>query len=216
MYRNYIKRALDLLLSIVAIILLSPVYIVLAVFVLIGMGRPILFGQRRIGKNEEPFMLYKFRSMTNAKDNDGQLLPESERLTKFGTALRSSSLDELPELFSILKGDMSFVGPRPLPMYYGPYFSDQERIRHSVRGGLIPPDSLEGVATTTWEKQFEYETYYANNVSFLLDVKIIIYTFKILVNRVKTNYGADDRPHLNVYRSSMHVSQKVIDYWNNK
>ena len=178
------------------------------------MGSPILFSQRRIGKDEKAFNLYKFRSMTNAKDQFGNLLPEKERLTRFGVALRSSSLDELPELFSILKGDMSFVGPRPLPTYYGPYFLEQERVRHKVRGGLIPPDSLSGNPVTNWETQFEYETFYAEHVSFILDMKIILYTFKILFMRVETNYGADDRPHLNIYRKDINVSQSIIDEWN--
>lgn len=213
MYRKFVKRLLDIILSCVAIIVLSPVFLVLSVCVLIGMGRPVLFGQRRIGKNEKAFTLYKFRSMTNAKDKNGNLLPEKDRLTKFGVALRSSSLDELPELFSILKGDMSFVGPRPLPTYYGPYFLESERVRHKVRGGLIPPDSLGGETTSDWETQFEYETYYAEHVTFLLDVKIIIYTFKILFKRVKTNYGAEDRPHLNQYRKDMVVPQSTIDEW---
>lgn len=215
MYRRFIKRFLDVILSLLAIIILSPVFMVLAICVRIGMGSPILFSQRRIGKDEKPFSLYKFRSMTNAKDKDGNLLPEKDRLTKFGVALRSSSLDELPELFSILKGDMSFVGPRPLPTYYGPYFFEQERIRHTVRGGLIPPDSIGGETTSDWETQFKYETYYAEHVTFLMDIKVILWTFLILVKRVETNYGADDRPHLNKYRESMNVAQCEIDRWNN-
>lgn len=215
MYRRFIKRFLDVILSLLAIIILSPVFMVLAICVRIGMGSPILFSQRRIGKDEKPFSLYKFRSMTNAKDKDGNLLPEKDRLTKFGVALRSSSLDELPELFSILKGDMSFVGPRPLPTYYGPYFLEQERIRHTVRGGLIPPDSIGGETTSDWETQFKYETYYAEHVTFLMDIKVILWTFLILVKRVETNYGADDRPHLNKYRESMNVAQCEIDRWNN-
>jgi len=213
MYRKYIKRILDIVLSLLAIIILIPVYVILAICVLLGMGYPVLFGQRRIGKNEKVFTLYKFRSMTNAKDENGNFLPEKDRLTKFGIRLRSTSLDELPELFSILKGDMSFVGPRPLPTYYGPYFFPEERKRHTVRGGLIPPDSLGGKTTSDWETQFAYETYYADHVSFLLDVKVIFYTFKILFDRVKTNYGADDRPHLNKYRENMNVSEEVIKDW---
>ena len=216
MYARVIKRLLDFIFSLVAIIVLSPVFIILAICVRINMGAPVLFGQRRIGKDEQCFNLYKFRSMTNATDESGVLLPEKDRLTRFGVALRSSSLDELPELFSILKGDMSFVGPRPLPTYYGPYFLDQERIRHKVRGGLIPPDSISGETTSDWETQFRYETYYAEHVSFLLDVKIIIWTFLILFKRVKTNYGADDRPHLNKYRADMDIPQSIIDDWNSR
>ena len=214
MYKRYIKRLLDIVLSLLAIILLFPVYLILAICVHIGMGSPILFSQRRIGKDEKVFNLYKFRSMTNARDENGNLLSEKDRLTKFGVALRSSSLDELPELFLILKGDMSFVGPRPLPTYSGPYFLAQERIRHKVRGGLIPPDSIGGETTSDWETQFKYETYYAEHVTFLMDVKVVLWTFKILFKRVETNYGADDRPHLNKYRASMNVPQSEIDRWN--
>ena len=205
MYRRYIKRLLDIILSLIAIIALLPVYLILAICVRIGMGAPILFSQERIGEDEKIFKLYKFRSMTNARDEHGNLLDEGKRLTKFGTALRSTSLDELPELFMILKGDMSFVGPRPLPTYYGPYFLERERARHNVRGGLIPPDGLCGETTPNWETQFEYDIYYAESVSFLLDVKVIIATFKILFKRVKNNYGVEDRPHLNEYRKDMKV-----------
>lgn len=203
MYKKYIKRLLDIVLSLLAIVILFPVYIILSILVLVGMGAPILFSQERIGKDEKIFRLYKFRSMTNAKDENGNLLDESQRLTKFGIALRSSSLDELPELFSILKGEMSFVGPRPLPTYYGPYFFEEEKKRHIVRGGLIPPDGLCGEITPDWETQLKYDIYYAENVSLLLDIKVIVATFKILFMRVKNNYGAEDRPHLNVYRSYM-------------
>ena len=203
MYRHFFKRFFDIVFSLIAIIILLPVYIVIAIVVRVSMGSPILFSQDRIGKDEKIFKLYKFRSMTNAKDDNGQLLPEKERLTKFGIALRSSSLDELPELFMILKGDMSFVGPRPQPWFYLPYYKDEERVAHKVRGGLIPPDSLCKKVQCDWETQFEYEIYYANNVSLWLDLKVIFHTFGILVKRLKHNYGADDRPMLNIYRADM-------------
>lgn len=167
------------------------------------MGRPILFSQERIGKDEKVFRLYKYRSMTNETDENGNLLDEQDRLTKAGIALRSSSLDELPELFAILKGDMSFVGPRPLPTYYGPYYLPGERKRHQVRGGLIPPDGLSKVTTPKWEEQFYYDNYYVDNMSFLLDCKVVLATFLILFKRVENNYGAEDRPHLNEYREWM-------------
>ena len=201
MYKKCIKRLLDIILSSLAIIILSPVYLIISIVVRIQMGSPILFSQDRIGKAEKVFKLYKFRSMTNEKDEDGNLLPEKDRLTKFGAALRSSSLDELPELFLILKGDMSIVGPRPLPTYYGPFFYENEKARHQVRGGLIPPDGLCGETTPVWETQFEYDVYYAENVSFVLDIKVILATFKILFKRVENNYGAENRPHLNEYRA---------------
>lgn len=203
MYAKYIKRLLDIVLSLIAIIVLSPVYLIVAIVVRIQMGSPVLFSQDRIGKDEKVFKLYKFRSMTNEKDENGKLLPEEKRLTKFGLTLRSISLDELPELFSILKGDMSIVGPRPLPTYYGPYYFSEERKRHQVRGGLIPPDGLSKQTTPEWETQFKYDNYYVDNVSFLLDCKVILVTFLILFKRVETQYGTKDRPHLNEYRAWM-------------
>ena len=204
MYRKYIKRFLDIILSLTALILLLPLILIISLMVRIKMGTPILFKQERIGKNEKIFNLYKFRSMTNKKDKNGNLLPEKDRMTKFGALLRSSSLDELPELLCILKGDMSFVGPRPMPTYYGAYFLEEERKRHLVTGGLIPPDSLSGKTYTTYEEQFKYEVYYAENVSFWLDIKVIFSTFKILFNRVETGYGTElDRPHLNIYRKDI-------------
>lgn len=210
MYKLFIKRLLDIVLSGIAIIVLSPLYIIIAIIVRIQMGSPVLFSQDRIGKNEKVFKLRKFRSMTNETDSNGNLLDEQLRLTKFGIALRTSSLDELPELFSILKGDMSFVGPRPLPVYYGPYFYENERKRHNVRGGLIPPDGLSRETTPKWETQFEYDNYYVDNLSFLLDCKIISVTFLILFKRVENNYGAEDRPHLNEYRSHIDVNKESI------
>ena len=216
MYKRYLKRVLDIVLSLVAIIILSPLYLVLAVCVRIGMGSPVLFSQERIGKDEKIFRLYKFRSMTNEKDKNGNLLPEKDRLTKFGIALRSTSLDELPELFMILKGDMSFVGPRPQPKFYGPYYLPEERKAHSVRGGLIPPDSIGLEVQCSWETQFKYETYYAEHVSFWLDIKIIICTFVIIFKRLRNNYGADDRPMLNVYRKDMVIPESVKKEWEAK
>ena len=200
MYRRFFKRLFDIVLSVFAMIVLSPLYLLLSIYVAVFMGLPILFSQERIGKDEKPFKLFKFRSMTNKKDEEGNLLPESERLTKAGILLRSSSLDELPELFAILMGHMSFVGPRPLRSVDLPYFKEEERVRHKVRGGLIPPDSLSLRTITTYEEQFEYEVYYANHVSLWLDIKVIFTTFVILFKRVEDNYGTDDRPHLKEYR----------------
>ena len=213
MYAKYIKRLLDIVLSLIAIIVLSPVYLIVAIVVRIQMGSPVLFSQDRIGKDEKVFKLYKFRSMTNEKDENGKLLPEKDRLTKFGIALRSTSLDELPELFSILKGDMSIIGPRPQPSFYLPYYTDEERKAHEVRGGLLPPDSLCGECQCDWETQFKYEKYYAENVSFLLDVKVIAYTFLILYKRMKNNYGADERPMLHQYRASKVFTAEEKKKW---
>lgn len=203
MYKYFFKRFLDVVLSGIGMLVLLPVYLVLALYVAIFMGLPVLFGQERIGKGEKPFKLYKFRSMTNKKDKDGNLLPESERLTKAGIALRSSSLDELPELWSIFMGDMSIIGPRPLPTYYEPYYYKEDWARHDVRGGLLPPDSLCGDTTPDWETQLEYDRYYAENVSFALDCKILWVTFKILFKRAQEDYGTCERPHLSEYRKHL-------------
>lgn len=215
MYAKYIKRLLDIVLSLIAIIVLSPVYLIVAIVVRIQMGAPVLFSQDRIGKDEKVFKLYKFRSMTNEKDENGELLPEKDRLTKFGIALRSTSLDELPELFSILKGDMSIVGPRPQPSFYLPYYKEEERKAHKVRGGLLPPDCLGKEAQCSWEEQLNLETYYAENLSFVMDVKVLFCTFIILYKRMKNNYGADDRPMLHVYRRGT-VDEATLKEWERK
>ncbi len=203
MYRHFFKRLIDIVLSAIAMVVLLPVFLVIAIYVAFTMGVPILFVQERIGKGEKTFKLYKFRSMTSKKDENGNLLPESERLTKAGIFLRNSSLDELPELWAIFIGKMSFVGPRPMPTYYGPYFLPEERKRHTVRGGLIPPDSLSGKAVTTYEEQFKYECDYVDNVSLWLDIKVILTTLKILFLRVEEDYGTCERPHLNIARKDM-------------
>lgn len=215
MYKHFIKRLIDIVLSLIAMIILSPLYLIIAIVVRIQMGLPVLFSQDRIGKNEKIFKLYKFRSMTNEKDAEGNLLPEKERLTKFGIALRSTSLDELPELVMILKGDMSIVGPRPQPSFYLPYYTEEERKAHSVRGGLLPPDCLSKEVQCDWETQLKFESYYAENLTFLMDVRVLFCTFIILYKRMKNNYGADERPMLHVYRKDM-VDKTILDEWAKK
>lgn len=215
-YRKYIKRILDLILSGLAIIIVSPLYFIIAIIVRIQMGSPILFSQDRIGMNENIFKLYKFRSMTNEVDENGNLLPDEKRLTRFGTALRSSSLDELPELFMIFKGDMSIVGPRPQPKECGPFYSDAERVAHTVRGGLLPPDSLSLEVQCDWDTQLKYEAEYAANVSLWLDIKVILCTFVILYKRIKNNYGADNRPELYEERARMFIPEKTKLEWRKK
>ncbi len=215
MYKHFVKRLIDIVLSLIAMIILSPLYLIIAIVVRIQMGSPVLFSQDRIGKNETIFKLYKFRSMTNEKDAEGNLLPEKERLTKFGIALRSTSLDELPELVMILKGDMSIVGPRPQPSFYLPYYTEEERKAHSVRGGLLPPDCLSKEVQCDWETQLKFESYYAENLTFLMDVRVLFCTFIILYKRMKNNYGADERPMLHVYRKDM-VDKTILDEWAKK
>ncbi len=202
-YSKCIKRVFDVIIALLSIIIFSPIIIVTAILVRIKMGKPILFYQERVTKGEKVFKLFKFRSMTNARNEQGELLDESQRLTKFGAAIRSLSLDELPELFHILTGKMSFIGPRPLPTYYMPYYKDEEKVRHRVRGGLVPADTICGKAITTWDEQLAWDAYYAKNCSFVLDMRILFLTFKVLFDRSKNDYGSVDRPHLNEERSGV-------------
>ena len=196
MYRHFFKRFFDFILSLLAIIILSPLLLILSLVVLCNMGAPILFKQKRVGKNEKIFTMYKFRTMNNKKDADGNLLPDEQRVTKFGKFLRSTSLDELPELFNILKGDLSIIGPRPLLVEYLPYYTEEERHRHDVRGGLTVPEVLHNNVTPTWEEQFSYEVDYAKNVTLWLDIKILFYTVRNLFKRNKTDYGSYVRKSL--------------------
>lgn len=176
MYAKYIKRILDFILSLIALIVLSPVLLVVAILVRIKLGSPIIFKQQRPGKDERIFTLYKFRTMTDKKDENGNLLPDSERLTKFGKMLRSTSLDELPELVNILKGDMSIVGPRPLLVKYLPYYTEEERHRHDVRPGLTGLAQVSGRNTISWKEKFDKDIEYVNNISFFNDCSVIIKT----------------------------------------
>ncbi len=178
LYRKYFKRPIDFILSLLAIIVLSPVLLVVAILVRTKLGSPVLFKQKRPGLNEKIFTLYKFRTMTDERDKFGELLPDSVRLTKFGKFLRSTSLDELPELFNILKGDMSIVGPRPLLVQYLPLYNEHQKHRHDVRPGLSGWAQVNGRNAISWEDKFDLDVEYVNNISFLLDWKIIFLTLK--------------------------------------
>ena len=180
MYKKYIKRFLDIILSLIAIIILSPVYIIVSILVLIFMGWPILFKQPRPGKDEKIFNMYKFRTMTNKKDKKGNLLPDEKRLNKFGKFLRATSLDELPELFCILTGKMSIIGPRPLLVQYLPYYTKEEHHRHDVRPGLTGWAQANGRNAISWEDKFKYDLEYVNNVTFKMDLKVLLKTIKIV------------------------------------
>lgn len=175
-YETYIKRALDILLSGTALLILWPVLLVTAILVRTKLGSPVIFCQARPGKNEKIFKLYKFRSMTDARDENGDLLPDEIRLTKFGKLLRSTSLDELPELWNILRGDMSIVGPRPLLVSYLPYYTEEEKHRHDVRPGLTGLAQVNGRNNLTWEQKFAYDLEYVRHVSLANDVKILFMT----------------------------------------
>lgn len=177
-YRKFIKRPMDLLLSLAAATVLSPVLLVVAVLVRIKLGSPVLFKQKRPGLNEKIFTMYKFRTMTDEADEDGKLLPDSVRLTKFGKTLRSTSLDELPELFNIIKGDMSIVGPRPLLIQYLDLYNDHQKRRHEVRPGLSGHAQVNGRNEISWEKKFKLDVEYVDNVNFIDDCKIILLTLK--------------------------------------
>lgn len=180
-YEKCIKRLLDIIFSGLALIVLSPVLLVTAILVRIKLGSPVLFSQDRPGKNGEIFKLYKFRSMTDARDENGELLSDEERLTHFGRVLRSTSLDELPELWNIFKGDMSIVGPRPLLVEYLPYYSEEEQHRHDVRPGLTGLAQVSGRNNLTWEQKFGYDLEYVRNISLRKDIVIIFETaFKVI------------------------------------
>ena len=176
MYAKYFKRILDFILSLIAIIILSPVLLIVAVLVRIKLGSPVIFKQQRPGKDEKIFTLYKFRTMTDKKDENGNLLPDSERLTKFGKTLRSTSLDELPELFNILKGDMAIVGPRPLLVEYLPLYNKEQKHRHDVRPGLTGLAQISGRNSISWEEKFKEDIIYVKNITFISDMKIILKT----------------------------------------
>ena len=199
MYKKYVKRFLDIVFSGIALIFFSPIFFVLTILVVVLLGKPVFFRQRRTGKGMKNFEITKFRTMTEAKDTNGNYLPDEIRLTKFGRFLRSSSLDELPELLNILRGDMSFIGPRPLPPIYNKYYTEKENKRFDVRSGLVPPDSVNPQPVITWDKQFEYEATYADNITFIGDLKILIGVFRILFKRSTEDYG---RLPLNIEREN--------------
>ena len=188
-YRRFLKRPMDFILSLMAIIVLSPVLIIVGVLVRVKLGSPILFKQKRPGLNEKIFTMYKFRTMTDEKDENGELLPDSVRLTSFGRMLRSTSLDELPELFNILKGDMSIVGPRPLLERYLPYYTGYERNRHSVRPGLTGLSQVNGRNLLEWNKRLSLDVEYAQNISLFIDIRIVFLTIKKVITKQDVAVG---------------------------
>ena len=183
MYRKYFKRVFDFVCSLLALIVLSPVLLITALLVRIKLGTPVIFKQKRPGLNEKIFTLYKFRTMTDQKDDLGNLLPDEVRLTKFGKMLRSTSLDELPELWNILKGDMSIVGPRPLLIRYLPYYTTEERHRHDVRPGLTGLSQVNGRNALYWEERFRLDLDYINLYTFGLDLRILLSTIRKVITK---------------------------------
>ncbi|MGN8696780.1 sugar transferase [Bacillota bacterium HCP3S3_F1_1] len=203
MYRRCIKRLLDIILALIGLILLSPVFLILMLLVRKKLGSPVLFHQERPGKDGKIFGLMKFRSMTDARDEEGNLLPDAERLPHFGKVLRATSLDELPEFINILKGDMSFVGPRPLLVRYLPYYTEEEMHRHDVRPGLTGLAQINGRNALNWEDRFRYDLTYVNNVSFAMDARIVFGTIGKVLHHSGVQSGADQTiPDLDAYRKN--------------
>lgn len=187
LYRDCIKRGIDVVVSLIAVLILSPVFLIVSVLVRTKLGSPVIFKQERPGKDEKVFLMYKFRTMTDERDANGNLLPDEERLTAFGKKLRSTSLDELPELFNILKGDMSIVGPRPLLVRYLPLYNDRQKRRHEVRPGVTGLAQVKGRNSISWEKKFEWDVRYVEHVSLLLDLKIILDTIGVVLKKEGIN-----------------------------
>jgi len=182
-YKKWIKRFLDILLSLIILIALSPVLAALAVLVRVRLGSPVLFSQERPGLGEKIFTLYKFRTMTDERDEEGNLLPDSRRLTPLGKFLRASSLDELPEFFNILKGDMSFIGPRPLLVSYLPYYTEEESLRHTVRPGLTGLAQVSGRNFLDWDRRLRKDVEYVKGLSFSMDCRVLFLTVKAVFSR---------------------------------
>lgn len=200
MYKKFIKRFLDLILSLMALILLMPLMLIIYILVRVKLGKPAIFKQERPGKDEKIFTLYKFRTMTDEKDENGNLLPDEQRLTKFGKMLRSTSLDELPELVNIIKGDMSIVGPRPQLVRDMVFMTELQRKRHSVRQGLTGLAQVNGRNNITWEEKINYDLNYVDNITFIGDMKIIFQTIIKVFRRENTE------------TDGMHTAEDLGDY----
>ncbi len=196
MYAHCFKRVFDFLLALTALVVLAIPLLLVSLLIAVKHGRPILFIQRRIGRGNKPFAMLKFCSMTNALDANGKLLPDAERVTPLGRFLRSSSIDELPALVNVLKGEMSLIGPRPLPVVYYPYFTDEELHRHDVRGGLTGLAQVNGRNNLTWEEKFKYDLEYVSGLSFRMDCKIFFLTIAKVLRRsdvgVRKSDGSGD------------------------
>ncbi|MDZ7693176.1 MAG: sugar transferase [Balneolaceae bacterium] len=198
------KRIFDILASLTGLVILFPLLLVLSLAIAVKLGRPVFFTQTRPGQHGEPFTLIKFRTMTNEKDESGELLSNEERMTRFGKFLRSASLDELPELINVLKGDMSLVGPRPLLMDYLPYFTEEQQRRHEVKPGITGWSQVNGRNAIDWDKKLALDVWYVENRSFLLDLKILWMTFKKVVKREDITH----KNHVGMPRFDEHVKEQ--------
>lgn len=206
-YKRHIKRPMDFILSLCAILVLSPVLLIVSVLVRVKLGSPIIFKQKRPGLNEKIFTLYKFRTMTDKREENGELLPDEMRLTRLGKLLRSSSMDELPELFNILKGDMAILGPRPLLIQYLPLYNDQQKRRHEVRPGLSGLAQINGRNAISWEDKFNLDVQYVDNVSFIGDWKIIILTLNKVF--VREGINSETAATMEVFQGSVEKRVKI-------
>lgn len=191
MYKNFFKGIIDFILAFMFLIILMPIFIVVSVLIAIKLGLPVFYSQERPGKHTKPFNLYKFRSMTNETDSNGNLLPNDKRLTSFGKKLRATSIDELPSLINVLKGELSIVGPRPLRIRYLKLYTKEQNKRHEVKPGITGYAQANGRSNISWDKKFKMDCYYVKNLSFILDCKIIIQTFLNVIQRKDTNAGED-------------------------
>lgn len=223
-YDKYVKRSIDFVLSLVAIIILSPVLAVTAVLVALKLGRPVIFKQKRPGLNEKIFTMYKFRTMTDERDDNGELLPDEARLTSFGKKLRSTSIDELPELFNILKGDMAIVGPRPQLVRDMVFMTDEQRLRHKIRPGLTGLAQVNGRNSVFWEDKLLYDILYLKKEAFIFDIKIIVKTIKCVLKRDGISFNNMDTAEdfgdyllrlefitLNEYNEKIQKAEKLLE-----
>ena len=179
-YKQFFKRFYDIVLSCFALIVLSPILLTVAFLIRIKMGKPVIFKQKRIGLNNKEFCMYKFRSMTDARDSKGVFLPDNQRITKLGNFIRKTSIDELPSLLNIIKGEMSIIGPRPLPSRYLPRYTEEQKRRHEVKPGLSNPSTVNGRNSQTWKQQFEGDVWYVDHISLFIDLKSIIDTVLVV------------------------------------
>lgn len=225
MYEKFFKRFFDIVLSILALIILSPIFLIVSLTVLFKLGRPVIFKQERPGFKGKVFKMYKFKTMLDPQTRDGKkitdnerlyciekgvdILSDEERLTRFGRLLRATSLDELPELLNILKGDMSFIGPRPLATIYLPFYTEQEMKRHDVKPGLTGLAQVNGRNSATWEKRFEYDVFYVNNCSFILDLKIIFKTIGVVFKHEGIGQGSE-RPEAFIIVRQRQLKEKTL------
>jgi len=199
-YRRFIKRILDFTISLISLIIFSPIFIVVVVLVRVKLGSPVFFCQKRPGKDEKIFTIYKFRTMTDKRDENGNLCSDDIRLTSFGRKLRATSLDELPQLLNVIKGDMAIVGPRPLMVEYLPYYTEEEKIRHTVRPGITGLAQVRGRNSISWEEKFSFDIQYVNKMSLMFDLKIIMETVSKVIKKSDIGQGEECPEYLNVLR----------------